>query len=63
MNQVIYEMHVRDFTINKDIMSYEREDKIISEPTFKPTILIDEQDKSKVDIIKTQKSSNKPIVV
>ncbi|MDC0342640.1 primosomal protein N' [Alphaproteobacteria bacterium] len=51
------------FTINKDIVSYERDDKILSEPTFKPTILNDEQDKAKQDIIKTQKSSNKPIVL
>jgi primosomal protein N' (replication factor Y) len=51
------------FTINKDIISYERDDKILSEPTFKPTILNDEQDKAKQDIIKTQKSSNKPIVL
>ena len=51
------------FTINKDIISYEREDKILSEPTFKPTILNDEQDKAKEDIIKTQKSSYKPIVL
>ena len=51
------------FTINKDIISYERDDKILSEPTFKPTILNDEQDKAKEDIIKTQKSSNKPIVL
>ena len=51
------------FTINKDIISYERDDKILSEPTFKSTILNDEQDKAKKDIIKIQKSSNKPVVL
>ena len=51
------------FTINKDIISYERDDKILSEPTFKSTILNDEQDKAKEDIIKIQKSSNKPVVL
>ena len=51
------------FTINKDIISYERDDKILSEPTFKSTILNDEQDKAKEDIIKIQKNSNKPVVL
>ena len=51
------------FTINKDIISYERDDKILSEPTFKPTILNDEQDKAKEDIIKIQKNSHKPVVL
>ena len=31
------------FTINKDIVSYKREDKSLSEPSFKSTILNDEQ--------------------
>ena len=51
------------FTINKDIISYERDDKILSEPTFKSTILNDEQDKAKEEIIKIQKNSNKPVVL
>ena len=51
------------FTINKDIVGYERDDKILSEPTFKSTILNDEQDKAKEDIIKIQKSSHKPVVL
>ena len=51
------------FTINKEIISYERDDKIISEPIFKSTILNDEQDKAKEDIIKIQKRSDKPVVL
>ena len=51
------------FTINKDIVGYERDDKILSKPTFKSTILNDEQDKAKEDIIKIQKNSNKPVAV
>ena len=51
------------FTINKDIICYERNDKTVSEPTFKSTVLNEEQDKAKEDIIKIQKSSNKPIVL
>ena len=51
------------FTINKDIISFERDDKILSEATFKSTILNDEQDKAKEDIIKIQKNSNKPVVL
>ena len=51
------------FIINKDIVGYERDDKILSEPTFKSTILNEEQDKAKEDIIKIQKSSNKPVVL
>ena len=51
------------FTINKDIITYERDDKILSEATFKSTILNDEQNKAKEDIVKIQKSSNKPVVL
>mgnify|MGYP003298669564 FL=1 len=51
------------FTINKDIISYERDDKVLSEPTFKSTTLNEEQDKAKQGIIKIQKSSNKPVVL
>ena len=51
------------FTINKDIIGYERDDKTVSEPTFKSTVLNEEQDKAKEDIIKIQKSSNKPVVL
>ena len=51
------------FTINKDIISFERDDKILNEATFKSTILNDEQDKAKEDIIKSQKNSNKPVVL
>jgi len=51
------------FTINKDIISYQRDDKILNEPSFKSTILNDEQNKVKEDIIKIQKSSNKPVVL
>jgi len=51
------------FTINKDIISYERDDKILSEPTFKSIVLNDEQNKAKEDIIKIQKNSNKPVVL
>ncbi|MDC0498243.1 primosomal protein N' [Alphaproteobacteria bacterium] len=51
------------FTINKDIITYERDDKILSEATFKSTILNDEQNKAKEDIIKIQKSSHKPVVL
>ena len=50
------------FTINKDIVSYELDNKILIEPTFKSTVLNDEQDKAK-DIIKIQKSSNKSVVL
>ncbi len=50
------------FIINKDIVGYERDDKTVSEPTFKSTVLNEEQGKAKEDIIKIQKSSNKPIV-
>jgi len=51
------------FTINKDIISYQRDDKSLSEPSFKSTILNEEQDKAKEDIIKIQEHSLKPIVL
>ena len=51
------------FIINKDIVGYERNDRMLSEPTFKSTILNDEQDKAKENIIKIQNSSNKPVVL
>ena len=51
------------FTINKDIITYELDNKILSEPTFKSTVLNYEQDKAKKEIIKVQKSSNKPVVL
>ena len=51
------------FTINKDIISYKRDDKILPKPSFKKTKLNDEQDKAKEDIISTQKKSNKPVVL
>ena len=51
------------FTINKDIVSYELDNKILIEPIFKSTVLNDEQDKAKKDIIKIQESSNKPVVL
>ena len=51
------------FTINKDIISYQRDDKSLSEPFFKSTILNEEQDKAKEDIIKIQEHSHKPIVL
>ncbi len=49
--------------INKDIVSYKKEDKNILKPIFKTTLLNAEQDKAKKDIIKIQKQSNKPIVL
>jgi primosomal protein N' (replication factor Y) len=51
------------FTINKDIISYQRDTKDLPEPSFKSTILNDEQDKAKVDMLKIQKYSHKPIVL
>ena len=51
------------FTINKDIISYKRDTNDLPEPSFKSTILNDEQDKAKVDILKIQEHSNKPIVL
>ena len=48
---------------NKDIISYQRDDKSFSEPSFKSTILNEEQDKAKEDIIKIQEHSHKPIVL
>ncbi|MDC0058157.1 primosomal protein N' [Pelagibacteraceae bacterium] len=51
------------FTVNKDIISYQRETKALHEPLFKSTILNDEQDKAKIDILKTQEYSHKPIVL
>ena len=51
------------FTINKDIISYQRDDKNFNEPSFKSTILNEEQDKAKEDIIKIQEHSHKPIVL
>ncbi len=51
------------FTINKDILSYRREKKGLNEPSFKSTILNDEQSKAKEAIIQIQKISNKPVVL
>ena len=51
------------FTINKDIISYQRDTNGLPEPSFKSTILNDEQDKAKVDILKIQEHSHKPIVL
>ena len=51
------------FTINKDIISYQRDTNDLPEPSFKSTILNDEQDKAKVDILKIQEHSHKPIVL
>ena len=51
------------FTINKDIISYQRDDKSFNESSFKSTILNEEQDKAKEDIIKIQEHSHKPIVL
>ena len=51
------------FTINKDIISYQRDTNGLPEPSFKSTILNDEQDKAKVDILKIQERSHKPIVL
>ena len=51
------------FTINKDIISYKRDTNDLPQPSFKSTILNDEQDKAKVDILKIQEHSNKPIVL
>ena len=51
------------FTINKDIISYQRDTNGHPEPSFKSTILNDEQDKAKVDILKIQEHSHKPIVL
>jgi len=51
------------FTINKDIISYQRDIKNLPEPSFKSTILNDEQDKAKEDIVKIQEHSHKPIVL
>ena len=51
------------FTINKDIISYQRDTNDLPEPSFKSTILNDEQDKAKVDILKIQDRSHKPIVL
>ena len=50
------------FTINKDIITYKRDDKIVSQATFKSTILNYEQNKAKEDI-KKKKSSHKPVVL
>ena len=49
--------------INKDIITHERNSKTVIEPHFNSTILNDEQAKAKADIISTQKTSNKPIVL
>ena len=49
--------------INKDIVSYQREKEKVFDPKFKPTILNEEQDKVKKDIINIQRSSDKPIVL
>ena len=51
------------FTINKDIISYKRDTNDLPQPSFKSTILNDEQDKAKVDILKIQDRSHKPIVL
>ena len=51
------------FTINKDIISYKRDTNDLPQPSFKSTILNDEQDKAKVDILKIQERSHKPIVL
>ena len=51
------------FTINKDIISYQLDTNGLPEPSFKSTILNDEQDKAKVDILKIQDRSHKPIVL
>ncbi|MDC0232635.1 primosomal protein N' [Pelagibacteraceae bacterium] len=51
------------FSINKDIISHQLDVSYIPEPSFKSTILNDEQDKAKADILKTQEHSHKPIVL
>ena len=51
------------FTINKDIMNYQRDANDLPKPSFKSTILNDVQDKAKVDILKIQEHSYKPIVL
>ncbi len=51
------------FTINKDIINYQRDTNDLPQPSFKSIILNDEQDKAKVDILKIQEHSHKPIVL
>ena len=50
-------------TINEDIVTHKRQDKISSHPIFKVTKLNEEQYKVKEDIISIQKKSDKPIVL
>ena len=50
-------------TINKDIVSFQRDNKKVLEPIFKSTKLNEEQYQVKEDIINIQKSSDKPIVL
>ena len=47
------------FTINKDIIAYQQDSESVINPVFKSTVLNEEQDRSKTDIIKIQQKSNK----
>ena len=51
------------FIINKDIVSYERKDQDLHQPTFKSVKLNQEQYQTKEKIIQTQETSHKPIVL
>ena len=51
------------FTINKDIISHQSDKKSFVEPIYKSTILNEEQDKAKTDIINIQNISDKPILL
>ncbi|MBT6198837.1 MAG: primosomal protein N', partial [Pelagibacteraceae bacterium] len=51
------------FTINKDIIAYQQDSESVINPVFKSTVLNEEQDRAKTDIIKIQQNSNKPIVL
>ena len=51
------------FIINKDIVSYERKDQDLHQPTFKSVKLNEEQYQTKEKIIQIQETSHKPIVL
>ncbi len=51
------------FIINKDIITYKQVDENLINPIFKKTVLNEEQDTAKEEIIKIQQNSNKPIVL
>ena len=51
------------FIINKDIITYQQVGENLINPIFKKTVLNEEQDTAKEEIIKIQQNSNKPIVL